>query len=81
MTKPKLNVHLIVSQGEITMLEMNECTSAEDRVEITNEIGKLITLRNFIEAKILDFEKDMQQSFRKKTEPVLTILPVKEDEK
>lgn len=63
------------------MLEMNECTSAEDRVEITNEIGKLITLRNFIEAKILDFEKDMQQSFRKKTEPVLTILPVKEDEK
>lgn len=80
MTKPRLNIHLIVSQGEMTMLKVNEGTSPDDRKELTDDISKLITLRNFIEAKILDFEKDMQQSFRKKDSEKSSELTVVSEE-
>ena len=69
MEKPKINVHLIISQGEMKMLEMNEGTGPDDRKDITDECSQLVRLRNFIDAELINLERKIQASFIKKPLP------------
>lgn len=63
MSKPMINATVVISQGEIIKMEMNEGTGPDDRKELSNEIQRLIMLRNIVEAEIQNYEKKVQRQF------------------